>query len=36
MGEAEKLVEPSCRVQIDKAIKRESIMASKHKRAERR
>lgn len=36
MGEAEKLVESSCRVQIDRAIKRESIIASKHNRAERR
>jgi len=36
MGEAEKLVESSCRVQIERAIKRDSIIASKHKRAERR
>lgn len=36
IGDAEKLVESSCRVQIERAMKRESIIASKHKRAERR
>ena len=36
IGEAEKLVESSCSVQIDSAIKRESIIASKHRSAERR
>lgn len=36
IGEAEKLVESNCKVQIDSAIKRESIIASKHRRAERR
>jgi len=36
MGEAEKLVESNCRTQIERAIKSESIIASKHKRAERR
>jgi len=36
IGAAEKLVESSCRFQIDRAMNRESIIASKHKRAERR
>jgi len=36
IGEAEKLVESSCSVQIERAMKRESIIASKHRRAERR
>lgn len=36
MAEDEKLEEPSCKVQIERAIKRESIMASRHNRAERR
>lgn len=36
MGETEKFVESSCKVQIDRAMNRESIMASKHRRAERR
>lgn len=36
MGEAEKLIESSCKVQTDSAMKRDSIIASKHKSAERR
>lgn len=36
IGEAEKLVESSWRVQTESAMKRESIIASKHRRAERR
>lgn len=36
IGDAEKLVESSCKVQIDRAMNRESIIASKHKRADRR
>lgn len=36
IGEAEKLVESSCKVQIERAIKRESIMASRHNKADKR
>lgn len=36
MGAAEKLVDSSWRLQIERARNRESIMASRHRRAERR
>lgn len=36
IGEAEKLTELSWRVHMERAIKSESIIPSKHKRAERR
>lgn len=36
IGEAEKAVESSCKVQIARAMKRESIMASRHRRADKR
>lgn len=36
MGADEKLVESNCRFQIERAMNSESIIASKHKRAERR
>lgn len=36
MGDAEKQVESSWRVQSERAMNRESIIPSKHKRAERR
>lgn len=36
MGEAEKFVESSWSVHRERAIKRESIIPSKHRRAERR
>lgn len=36
MGAAEKLVEFSCRVHRDRAMKRDSIMPSRHNKAERR
>ena len=36
IGAAEKLVESSCRVQTESAIKRDSIIASKQRRADKR
>lgn len=36
IGAAEKFVESSCKVQRDRAINRESIIPSRHRRAERR
>lgn len=36
IGEAEKLVESSCNAHKERARNRESIMPSRHKRAERR
>lgn len=36
MGEAEKLVESNCNVHKERAINRESIIPSRHKRADRR
>lgn len=36
MGAADRFVESSCRVQIESPINKESIIPSKHKRAERR
>ena len=36
MGDVEKLVESSWRVHSERAVNKESIMPSKHKRAERR
>lgn len=36
IGEAEKLVVPSCKAHRERAINKESIIPSKHKRADRR
>lgn len=36
IGEVEKFVESSCRVQRERAMKRDNIMPSKHSRAESR
>lgn len=36
IGAAEKLVVPSCRVQRERAINKDSIIPSKHRRAESR
>lgn len=35
-GEAEKLVEPSCKVHRESAMNKESIIPSKHRRADKR